>query len=178
MRNWNIPRTRCDWLLRIISELLCYSGPSELIMIKNSPRLQNLSICTWQAKSNSGCYLGCIWQPTNKIIKLIYLNKDGVNRYLDTASFTLVTISRTDQNVHNCIDASFSSTRSEVGYQTSIQNVHCLVRDMGSTSHWWWIPKIPKVPSVTWYSVTSTAKPTTTGLPAIYETVCPRQGIR
>ena len=86
-------------------------------------------------------------QCTNKIIKLIYLDKDGVNRCLGQASYPIVTISGADQNAHNCIGALFSFTRNEAGYRTFIHNIHCLVRDMGSTSHWWWIPKFPRYPA-------------------------------
>ena len=86
-------------------------------------------------------------QSTNKIIKPIYLDKDGVSRCLGQASFTIVTISGADQNAHNCIGALFSSTGSETGYRTSTRNIHCLVPDTGSTSHRLCTPKFPRYPA-------------------------------
>ena len=86
-----------------------------------------------------------VLQSTNKIIKLIYLDKDGVNRCLGQASFTIVTISGADQNAHNCIGALYSLTRCSAGYCTSIPNIHCLVR--GNAFHWRWIPKFPRYPA-------------------------------
>ena len=63
MRKWNVIRTKCDRLVQTSPDLLCYSGLSE-VWLKTAQDCRILYMYTYQAKSNSMCYLVCIWpQP-------------------------------------------------------------------------------------------------------------------